>query len=76
MKLNKDCPLYRYEIADVFNISAKKLYRMLKKGKVDIPLGIVMPNDLEKIEQVVLGKNDLKEASNTVISNQNIPQNS
>ena len=73
MKLNKSCPLFRYEIARFLEMSEKQLYRFLKKKKVDIPSGMVMPCDLERIEALVFGE---KVESIKDIQEGNIPHNS
>ena len=57
MKLNQGFPMFRYEIANFFKISEKKLYRLLKKKGVILELGMVLPCQLDEIETIVLGVN-------------------
>ncbi len=73
MKLNKGCPLYRYEIAEFFKMNEKKLYRFLKKKSLPLESGMVMPSDLDKIEALILGKNSKEDDPNEGDKNLKVP---
>ena len=73
MKLNQGRPLFRYEIANFLNVHTKKLYRVLKKNKVPLQSGMVMPCDLDRIEPLFLGEKRLEEEENEDDKPENIP---
>ncbi|MEO1514738.1 MAG: hypothetical protein AAFV95_06990 [Bacteroidota bacterium] len=57
-EMNDSKPKTRQEFADELNISRTTLYRWLKKNKIDLPSGLIYPEDQNAIMKKLGYKSD------------------